>query len=99
VLSVLNVVFGHDLGSFAFGLAWGVAISVVATCQLLLAMWLRFHHDHWGPRSLLVGAIYPAVFWIAPAVATLHSQLPALLTGPRAKRVVWDIPREQAPSA
>jgi hypothetical protein len=61
-------------------------------------MWLRFHYDHWGPRSLLVGAIYPAVFWLASAVATLHSQLPALFVGPRAKRVVWDIPREQVGS-
>jgi poly-beta-1,6-N-acetyl-D-glucosamine synthase len=94
VIGVLNVVFGHDLGSFAFGMTWGVAISVVATCQLLVAMWLRYHYDHWGPRSLLIGAVYPAVFWIASAVATLHSQLPALFTGPRAKRVVWDIPRE-----
>jgi biofilm PGA synthesis N-glycosyltransferase PgaC len=94
VLSALNVIFGHDLGSFAFGLAWGVAISVVATVQLLTAMGLRYHYDHWGPRSLLVGSIYPAVFWIASAAATLHSQLVAVFTGPRAKRVVWDIPRE-----
>jgi biofilm PGA synthesis N-glycosyltransferase PgaC len=98
VLAVLNVVLGHDLGSFAFGLAWGVAISVVATVQLLVAMWLRYHYDHWGPRSLLVASIYPAIFWIASATATLHSQLRAVFTGPRAKRVVWDIAREQVGS-
>jgi biofilm PGA synthesis N-glycosyltransferase PgaC len=95
VLAVLNVVLGHDLGSFAFGLAWGVAISVVATVQLLVAMWLRYRYDHWGPRSLLIASIYPAVFWIASAVASLHSQVRAVFTGPREKRVVWDVPREQ----
>jgi poly-beta-1,6-N-acetyl-D-glucosamine synthase len=94
VLAVLNVVFGEGLGSFAFGLAWGVAISVVATVQLLAAMWLRYSYDHWGPRSLLVASIYPAIFWIASAAATLHSQLRAVFTGPREKRVVWDVPRE-----
>jgi biofilm PGA synthesis N-glycosyltransferase PgaC len=95
VLAVLNVIFGHDLGSFAFGLSWGVAISVIATVQLGLAIGLRYHYDHWGPRSLLVGAIYPALFWIASAVAALHSELPAVFRGPRERRVVWDIPREQ----
>jgi biofilm PGA synthesis N-glycosyltransferase PgaC len=95
VFGVLNVIFDDDLGSFAFGMSWGVAISVVATCQLLAAMWLRYHYDHWGPRSLLVGAIYPAVFWIASAAAALHSELPAVFKGPREKRVVWDIPRER----
>jgi poly-beta-1,6-N-acetyl-D-glucosamine synthase len=97
-VAVLNVVFGHELGFFAFGLAWGVAISVVATVQLLVAMWLRYQYDHWGPRSLLVASIYPAVFWIASAAATLHSQLRAVFTGPREKRVVWDVPREQVGS-
>ena len=98
VLAVANVMFGHDLGTFAYGLAWGVAISVVATVQLLIAMWLRYTYDHWGPRSLLVASIYPAVFWIASAAATLHSQLGAVFTGPRDKRVVWDIPRETVES-
>jgi hypothetical protein len=95
---VLNVIFGHDVGSFAFGLSWGVAISVIATVQLLTAMWLRYSYDHWGPRSLLVGSIYPALFWIASAAATLHSQLRAIFTGPRVKRVVWDVPREEVES-
>ena len=98
VLAVANVIHGRDLGFFGFGLSWGVAISIVATAQLLVAMWLRYHYDHWGPRSLLVGAIYPAVFWLASAVATLHSELRAVFSGPRAKRVVWDIPRERVES-
>jgi biofilm PGA synthesis N-glycosyltransferase PgaC len=96
VLSLLNVLDGKNLGFFAFGLSWGVAISVVATVQLVAAMALRYHYDHWGPRSLLLGAVYPAVFWIASALAALHSELPAVFSGPRARRVVWDVPREEA---
>jgi biofilm PGA synthesis N-glycosyltransferase PgaC len=99
VVALLNVLFSRDLGFFAFSFTWGVAISVVATVQLLVAMWLRFHYDHWGPRSLLVASIYPALFWIASAAATLHSQLRAVFTGPREKRVIWDIQREQVTPA
>jgi poly-beta-1,6-N-acetyl-D-glucosamine synthase len=97
-LAVLNALFGHDLGFFEFGLSWGVAISVIATVQLLVAMWLRYSYDHWGPRSLLIASVYPAIFWLASAAATLHSQLRAVFTGPREKRVVWDVPREQVTS-
>jgi poly-beta-1,6-N-acetyl-D-glucosamine synthase len=99
VLAVLNVLFGQDLGFFEFGLSWGVAISVICTVQLLVAMWLRYSYDRWGPRSLLVASIYPAVFWLASAAATLHSQLRSVFTGPREKRVVWDVPREQVAAA
>jgi poly-beta-1,6-N-acetyl-D-glucosamine synthase len=95
VLSVLNVFFGHDLGFFGFGMAWGVAICVVATVQLLVALGLRYHYDHWGPRALLVGAVYPLAFWLISASAALHQQVTALIRGPRERRVVWDIPREQ----
>lgn len=95
VLSVLNVVFGRDLGFFAFGLGWGVAIAVVATLQVLVAIWLRFHYDRLGPRALLIGAIYPLAFWLASAAAALRCELPAVFTGPRTQRVVWDIPRER----
>ena len=37
VLTVLNLLFGQHLGFFGVGLAWGVAISVVATLQLIVA--------------------------------------------------------------
>jgi len=93
ILAVLNVIYGKDLGFFAFGLSWGVAISVVATVQLLIAIYLRYHYDHWGPRALLVGAIYPGCFWLYSAFAALRAEWPAIFGGPREKRVVWDIPR------
>jgi poly-beta-1,6-N-acetyl-D-glucosamine synthase len=72
-----------------------VAVSVISTVQLLVGIWLRYSYDHWGPRSLLIASIYPAIFRIASAAATLHSQPRAVFTGPREKRVVWDVPREQ----
>jgi biofilm PGA synthesis N-glycosyltransferase PgaC len=95
VLAVLNVFFGESLGFFAFGFAWGVAISVVAMVQLLFAMALRHRYDEWGVRALLVGAVYPVAFWVVAASAALRSQITALIRGPQGERVVWDIPRER----
>jgi biofilm PGA synthesis N-glycosyltransferase PgaC len=94
VLATLSHLFQADLWWFGFGLAWGVAITVVATVQLLVAIVLRYQYDRWGPRALLVGAIYPLLFWLFSAAAALHSQTAALVRGPRERRVVWDIPRE-----
>jgi biofilm PGA synthesis N-glycosyltransferase PgaC len=93
-LTVANVFMGHSLGLFGFGFAWGVAICVVATAQLLVALGLRYHYDRWGMRSLLVGAVYPLAYWLISATAALHDQLTALFRGPRERAVVWDIPRE-----
>jgi hypothetical protein len=95
VFAVLNVMFGNDIGAFGFGLAWGTAISVVATLQLGAALLLSAHYDPWDLRSALVGAIYPVLFWLWSAAAALRSQITALFRGPREEHVVWDIPREQ----
>ena len=94
VLAVLSHLFTADIWWLGFGLAWGVAITVVATVQLIVAIALRFRYDRWSVRALLIGAIYPVVFWLFSATAALHSQITALVRGPREKRVVWDIPRE-----
>jgi biofilm PGA synthesis N-glycosyltransferase PgaC len=95
VLSVLNLVFGEHLGLFGAGLAWGVAISVVATIQVLVAVALRYPYDHWDARAVLLCPIYPLLFWIVSASAAIDQQLTALIRGPQERRVVWDIPREQ----
>jgi biofilm PGA synthesis N-glycosyltransferase PgaC len=95
VLSVLNVFFGESLGFFAFGFAWGAAISVVATIQVMIALALRHQYDRWGVRALLVGPLYPVAFWVVSAFAALAAQVAALIRGPRGERVVWDIPRER----
>lgn len=94
VLGVLNVIFSHALGDFGFGLAWGVAISIVATLQLLVALAISFHYDHWDLRSLLVGAIYPLAYWAISAAAALRTEISAAFKGPRERQVVWNIQRE-----
>lgn len=94
ILAVLNVIFGHSLGRFGFGLTWGVAIAIVATVQLLVALLLNYHYDRWDMRSLLVGAVYPLAYWAISAGAALRTEVVAAFRGPRDRRVVWDIPRE-----
>ena len=98
VLTVLNLVFGERLGFFGAGLAWGMAISVVATLQLIVAAVLRYPYDHWDVRALLIGPLYPLLFWLVSASAAINQQLTALIRGPREQRVVWDIPRERLDS-
>ena len=71
VLTVLNLLFGQHLGLFGVGLAWGVAISVVATLQLIVAVALRHPYDRWGVRAMLLGPIYPLLFWIVSASAAV----------------------------
>jgi poly-beta-1,6-N-acetyl-D-glucosamine synthase len=85
--------WGHEV--FGLGLAWGVAIAVVATCQLIVAMVIEHPYDPTSMRAFLIGAIYPLAFWTINAIAALRSQTVAVLKGPREQRVVWDIPREQ----
>lgn len=95
ILATLNVIFGGSFGNFGFGLAWGVAISIIATVQLLVALYLNFRYDRWDVRSLLVGAIYPLAYWMIAAAAAVHSEVLSLCRGPRERRVVWDVPRER----
>ena len=51
-------------------------------------------YDHWDVRAMLLGPIYPLLFWLVSASAAINQQLTALIRGPRERRVVWDIPRE-----
>lgn len=95
MLAAVNVLFEQDWGSFGFALAWGVAISVIATIQLAVALALGHRYDRWEIRAFLIGPIYPLLFWIVSACAALHSELDAVIRGPRSQRVVWDIPREE----
>ena len=94
VLTVLNVVFGQHLGFFGVGLAWGIAISIVAIIQLAVAVALSYPYDHWDVRAMVLGPIYPMLFWLISASAAINQQVTALIRGPRERRVVWDIPRE-----
>ena len=91
VASLLST--GSD-GLFAFSMAWGIAISVVATLQLVVGLALGFPYDRFDLRAFMLGPLYLLLFWILSACAGLHSQVLATIRGPRESRVVWDIPRE-----
>ena len=84
--------FGHDV--FGFGLAWGIAISVLAMIQLIVALALEHSYDPTSLRAMLIAVLYPIGYWLVAGCAALRSQTVALLRGPGGKRVVWDIPRE-----
>ena len=80
---------------FGFALAWGIAIAVVATIQLIVALALRHDYDPTIWRAFLIAALYPLLYWIVAAAAALRSQTVGVVRGPRGERVVWDIPRER----
>ena len=98
VLSALILLFGEPLGLSGVGLAWGMAISVVATLQLIVAVALSYPYDHFDVRAMLLGPLYPLLFWLLSAGAAVNQQITALIRGPQDRRVVWDIPRERLDS-
>jgi biofilm PGA synthesis N-glycosyltransferase PgaC len=98
VLQVIHLL-GYAAGIRAswpgLGIAWGVAVAVVATVQLLFALRITFPHDRRAPLAFLLGPIYPVAYWLLSAVAAVRAEVPAILRGPAEARVVWDIPRER----
>jgi|1186.fasta_scaffold52460_1 biofilm PGA synthesis N-glycosyltransferase PgaC len=95
VFVVLGIVLGFTPRVFGLGLAWGVAIAVVAMVQLAVALSIDYSYDPRGLRAFLLGPLYPLAYWTIGAAAALRSQLGALIVGPGESRVVWDIQREQ----
>ena len=69
-------------------------MAVAATLQLAFALRIEFPYDRMAMLAFLVGPLYPIAYWMISAAAALRAELPALLRGPAAARVVWDIPRE-----
>jgi biofilm PGA synthesis N-glycosyltransferase PgaC len=98
VIAALGIAIGgeHPFG-FAFG--WGIAIASIATLQLLVALALERRYEAAILRTIFLAALYPLLYWMLAAAAALHSQIVGLVRGPRERRVVWDIPREQLGSA
>jgi poly-beta-1,6-N-acetyl-D-glucosamine synthase len=82
----------HDL--FGFALAWGIAIAVLATVQVTVALWIETGYDPRAWRAYLAEPIYPLVYWLVSAAAALRCETVALALGPKGERIVWDIPRE-----
>ena len=94
VFAVLGILLDEGENLFGFALAWGIAISFVATIQMIVALNLEHSYDRSIFRALVVGALYPVAFWLVSATAALHSEVIALVRGPSGNRVVWNIPRE-----
>ena len=94
VFAVFGVLFDEGENLFGFALAWGIAIALVATVQMVVALNLEHGYDRSIFRALVVGAVYPVAFWLVSATAALHSEIIALVRGPSGDRVVWNIPRE-----
>jgi biofilm PGA synthesis N-glycosyltransferase PgaC len=92
---VLSLLSTPNLDLFGLGMAWGIAISVVATLQLVVALALRFQFDPFDLRAFVIAAPYLLFFWVVSACAALHSQVAAAIRGPREARVAWDTRREQ----
>ena len=93
VAATIALFTGH-YGVFGFGVTWGVAIAVVATAQLMLALLLEHRYDPLSLRAFMLGPIYPLAYWAVNASAAVRCQVWALMRGPREERVVWDVPRE-----
>jgi len=81
---------------FGLGIAWGVAIAVVCTLQVAIALLLDSRYDASALRAFLLGPLYPLFFWVISALAAVRAELPALVRGPADRRVVWDIARDRA---
>ena len=100
--SLIIVALGTALGGghlFGFAFAWGIAIAVIATLQLIVALTLERGYDPTILRAFVVAAPYPLAYWIIAAGAALRAETIPLLRGPRRQRVVWDIPRERLEAA
>jgi biofilm PGA synthesis N-glycosyltransferase PgaC len=93
-VAILNEIIGSPFAIFGFGLAWGIAIAVVATIQLSLALGIEHAYDRRAAFAFFLGPLYPLGYWAIAAGAALRSEAPAAIKGPREKRVVWNIERE-----
>ena len=94
VFAVFGVLLDEGENLFGFAFAWGVAISLVATIQMIVALNLEHGYDRSIFRALVVGALYPVAYWLISATAAMHSEVVALVRGPSDRPVVWNIPRE-----
>ena len=75
VIATLGILLGEGEDVFGFALAWGVAIALVATVQMIVALSLEHGYDRSIFRPLLVGALYPVAFWVISGLAALHSEI------------------------
>lgn len=92
--ATIDLLSGNDLPLLGFGIAWGIAIAVVALLQLSFALAIDHPYDRRAGLAFVLGPLYPLGYWAISAAAALRTEVPAAIKGPREKRVVWDIERE-----
>jgi biofilm PGA synthesis N-glycosyltransferase PgaC len=95
MLAVVATLAGSEPEVVGLTIAWGVAISVVATIQLAFAIAIRARYDRRGALAFVLGPLYPLGYWAISATAALRSELPALVRGPAKRHVAWNLPRER----
>jgi len=94
VVATLALPSGATFGDV--GIAWGVALAVVATVQAVFALTIGARYDRLALTALLVAPLYTVAFWMLNALAAVRAEAPAMLRGPTEQRVVWDIPRQRS---
>jgi biofilm PGA synthesis N-glycosyltransferase PgaC len=94
ILATIDALSGSDIPIIGFGLAWGIAVSVIALLQLSIALVIDHRYDHRAALAFFCGPLYPLGYWAISASAALRSEGPAAISGPRNERVIWDIERE-----
>lgn len=99
VLAAVDTFAFPGVSLFGFALAWGIAIAVIATLQMAIAMILDGRYDPTAPLAMVLGPVYPLFYWMIGAGAAFRHQTVALIKGPRKRRVVWDVPREEVEAA
>jgi poly-beta-1,6-N-acetyl-D-glucosamine synthase len=95
VATTINLLAGTPLPLLGFGIAWGIAIAVVALLQLSFALSIERRYDRRAGLAFILGPLYPLGYWAISAAAALRTEVPAAISGPREDRVIWDIERER----
>lgn len=95
VLALVERFSPTDIPLLGFALAWGIAIGSIAMLQVSTGLILDSHYDKGSRRAMFMGPVYPLFYWLIGAGAALTAGTTAFFKGPRSKRVVWDVPREE----
>jgi biofilm PGA synthesis N-glycosyltransferase PgaC len=95
LLAVINVLFGDPFPLLGFGLAWGIAIAVIAMIQLAFALLIERVYDRRALLGYLLGPLFPIGYWTISACAAIRREGPAVVSGPRDERVAWNIERDE----
>ncbi len=93
-LTIVAMLTGAEVQAALLGLAWGIAVSVVATLQIAFALQVDFPHDRRAALAFLLAPFYPVAYWLISALAAVREELLAVFRGPPGEPVSWDVPRD-----